>query len=333
VRIRETTAEVLNDFTARLDGLERGERVEVAEVAEAIAYANPLVAPEILSVAVSGMIDAKQKASALAFYKRIEGLALNDLDGLHRLLDEWTVKDALIVLDEVGRRIKVVEALQKLMGDHDVDELHVIHPLVTQARWLFGPEYDSPHYASNVGLRNAVSKVMGVEVAATAFHNARKRPDLLVRPDSTISSVASENFDPETGLATLRTILLVELKKGGFKIGRKEMDQAGGYIEDILSSGHLAGTPYIHAFVIGHEIDPKTTASRKIGVEPERGRVDAATFAGLISTANARLFRLRGVVEDRYPESSKDVLERWRQRPHEAAQLGISFPAPTTRSA
>jgi hypothetical protein len=330
-RVRETTADVLNDFTARLDVLERGERVEVAEVAEAIAYANPLVAPEVLSVAVSGMIDAKQKASALAFYKRIEGLALNDLDGLHRLLDEWTVKDALTVLDEVGRRIKVVEALQKLMGDPDVDELHILHPLVTQARWLFGPEYDSPHYAANVGLRNAVSKALKVDAAAADFHNARKRPDLLVRPDSTVSFVASENFDPETGLAAMRAILLVELKKGGFKIGRKEMDQAGGYIEDVLSSGHVTGVPYIHAFVVGHELDPKTTSARKIG-DPERGRVDAATFAGLISTANARLFRLRGVVEDRYPESSKDVLERWKQKPLEAAQLGISFPAPKATS-
>ena len=44
------------------------------------------------------------------------------MEGLHRLLDEWTMRDALTVLDEVGRRIKVVEALDKLEGDPDVDE-------------------------------------------------------------------------------------------------------------------------------------------------------------------------------------------------------------------
>lgn len=325
-RVHETTSDVLRDYTPRLEALEPGEQVEVAEAAEAIAHANPLVAPEVLAIAVSGLIDAKQKASALALFKRLAGLPQDDLDGLHRLLDEWTVRDALTVLDEVGRRIKVVEALQKLMGDSGVDELHVLHPLVTQARWLFGPEFDSPHYAANVGLRNAVQKALGIETQAADFQNARKRPDLLVRADSSVSFVATENFDPDTGLATLGRILLVELKKGGFRIGRKEMDQAGGYIEDILGSGHISGSPYIHAFVVGHEIDTKTTTTRRIGDPPEKGRVDAATFAGLIGTANARLFRLRSAVQDRYPESSKDVLERWRKAPSEAAQLGIHFP-------
>ena len=57
---------------------------------------------------------------------RIMNLLDEDLEGLTRLLDEWTVRDALTVLDEIGRRIKVVEALEKLMGDKGTDEVHVI---------------------------------------------------------------------------------------------------------------------------------------------------------------------------------------------------------------
>jgi hypothetical protein len=278
-RVQETTREVLSEHNARLEVLQPGERLEVVETVEAIAHTNPLVPFEVLSATVIGITDAKKRASVQALIQRIESLPHDDIAGLHRLLDEWSVRDALTVLDEIGKRIKVVEALEKLMGEPDVDELHVLHPLVTQARWLFGPEYDSLHYASNVGLRNAMMKVFNIATSAEAFENPRKRPDLLVRPDATLCAVVTEDTDPETEISFFRRVLLVELKKGGFTIGRKEMTQAEGYIEDLLNSGHVTGTPFIHAFVVGHEIDPKTTTVRRVGEAPEKGRVDAVTFA------------------------------------------------------
>lgn len=324
--VKETTAEVLGDFKPVMESLGRGERAEVAEVANAIAKTNPLVAPNVLSAAVAGVIQVKKNASVESLMRRIEGLPSDDIDGLHRLLDEWTVRDALTVLDEIGRRIKVVEAIQKLMGDKNVDELGVLHPLVAHARWLFGPEYDSPHYSFNVGLRNAVKKVFNVEVPTSAFNNSRKRPDLLVRGESSLLAVGTEDTDVETQIVTCRRVLLVELKKGGFRIGRGEMDQASGYIEDLLNCGHLTGTPFIHAFVVGHERDPKTTTTRKIGASGEMGRVDAHTFADLVATANTRLFRIRDQVEDRYPASADQLLAHFETNPRQLELLGVSMP-------
>ena len=230
-RVSETRDEVLSDFALAMTSLERGERAQVVDVVEAMAKSNPLIAPAMLSAAVAGIIESKKSASVQNLIQRIESLSEQDVDGLCRLLDEWSVRDALTVLDEIGRRIKHVEAIQKLMGDSGVDELHVLHPLVTQAKWLFGPEYDSPHYSSNVGLRKAVEQVFGTRPSGDAFQNPRKRPDLLVRSDSTVSAVASEDVDPETGIVTCRRVLLVELKKGGFTIGREEMNQAVGYVD------------------------------------------------------------------------------------------------------
>ena len=67
----------------------------------------------------------------------------HDIDGLDRLLGQWTVEDALTVLDEIDSRLSIIAAMEKLSGDPEADELHTLHPLVTQARWLFGPEFDS----------------------------------------------------------------------------------------------------------------------------------------------------------------------------------------------
>lgn len=325
-RVRETTAEVLHCHHAQLHSLEQGERYEIEEATAAIATSSPLLAPETLSVAVSGMIAAKQKTSPHALIQRILALPEEDIQGLERLLDEWSVRDAMTVLDEIGRRIRAIEALEKLMGDPEVDELHVLHPLVTQARWLFGPEYDSPQYASNVTLRTAMHKILGVTVPAAAFKNPRKRPDLVVLADSTISAVGAEDFDPETDLPVFRRILLVELKKGGFTIGRNEMNQAEGYIEDLLNSGHITGFPTIDAFVVGHVLDPKTTTTRRVG---DHGRVEAATFGTLVRAANRRLFNVREQVQDRYPDSGKDLVTYLRAKPGEASQLGLDLEPPT----
>jgi len=130
---------------------------------------------------------------------------------------------------------------------------------VTKARWLFGPDYESPLFASNVTLRNAVREVFKQDVPKEAFDNPRKRMDLLFLPDATLSAVATEDTDEASQLVTMRKVLLIELKRGGFKIGRKEMDQARGYIEDILHCGLLEGPPFVQAFVVGRELDPRTS--------------------------------------------------------------------------
>ncbi|TCG02820.1 hypothetical protein BZM27_53010 [Paraburkholderia steynii] len=88
------------------------------------------------------------------------------------------------------------------------------HPLVTQARWLFGPEFDSSEYASNVSLRTATEKIFAKRVDPSAFKNAKQRPDMLTLADATLSVVGTEIFDGTDGnLSRIRDVLLIELKK------------------------------------------------------------------------------------------------------------------------
>lgn len=316
--------ETLQGHAPALEQLAPLEVLEVAEVTRAITRKDPLVSQSTLDSAVQGVVHAKSEASRSRLIARVSELPDDDIEGLHRLLDEWTVKDALTVLDEINLRLKVVEAIQKLEGRREVDELAVLHPLVTEARWLFGPEYDSPTYSSNAGLRNAMRKVFGVKADPGSFENPRRRPDLLVLDDGVVSGVASEEVDPESLVATDRRVLLLELKKGGFKIGRKELAQAEGYVEDLLNSGHLSGRPYVHAFVVGHQLDSKTTSVRTLG-DPPHGRVEAVTFTQLVATAQVRLFRIRDRVGERYPSTAQGLLNLLQRDKREAEQLGLVY--------
>ncbi|MBE0599372.1 MAG: ATP-binding protein [Desulfuromonadales bacterium] len=301
-RIQETKETVYRENRTNLSELRPLAKLEVAQFIDDITTQSPTVQPEALSLAVQALINLEQSRSGAALLKRLSTFSEEDIEGLDRLLSDWTVKDALAVLDEIDRRITVIEAIKKLSGDPHVDELKTLHPLVTEARWLFGPEFDTHEYSSNVSLKNAVKKVFGATAKGCDFINSRKRPDLVILRDSTLSAVAVESFDSNSGLIKMQNILIIELKKGGFTIGRKEIDQAIAYVEDMLHSGHIEGAPFVMAYVVGDRISDRTSPTRGIGENPILGKVQAMPFGQLVRTAEARLFKLREKLHDRYDD-------------------------------
>lgn len=309
--IDEATLDALAPFRQQIGDLPPGAQHEVVEIVKQIVATDPTIEASAISAVATTVVRAKQNVQEVLI-QRIMAMNPEDQEGLNKLLDEWTIEDASQVLNEVGRRIKVVELLEKLMGDPNVDELHMLHPLVLSARWLFGPEFESPLYASNVTLTTAMKEVFGKVAPPGTFEKPRKRMDLLLLPDSTISAVATEEFDRDAKLVSLRNILILELKKGDSTIGRDEMFQAEKYVDDLLHCKVLSSRPYIHAFVVGYRVDSKTSGVKKVGErnQPEDGRIEAVTFANLVQTANARLFRLRDLVGERYPFEREALLKK-----------------------
>ena len=296
-------------------------RFEVASFARDLVKANPTVPPDTLSAAVQALINLERARGGASLLEKLTKLDETDIQGLDRLLSDWTISDALAVLDEIDHRLAVVAAIEKLCGDPSTDELHTLHPLVTQSRWLFGPEFDSSEYASNVTLRSATETIFGKRVAPGAFANARPRPDVVVLAEATCSVVGTETFDsPDAGLARIQEVLIIELKKGKSTIGREEMNQADGYIQDFLGSGAIDGTPMFRAFVVGHEIAAKTARDKEIKDEGVvRGKVVATTYHQLTRTAHKRLFRLKERIPARYDDvSGADLSARVMNRPSQA---------------
>lgn len=304
--VEESSEEALVRNREDFKGLSQLGRIEVASFARELVKANPTVHPDTLSAAVQTLINLEKSRGGAGLLEKLTKLDETDIEGLDRLLSQWTVRDALSVLDEIDHRLAVVTAIEKLCGDLATDELHTLHPLVTQARWLFGPEFDSSEYASNVSLRTATDKIFGKRVATTAFTNSRQRPDIVVLGDATCSIVGTESFDStNSNLMRIQNVLIIELKKGRSAIGREEMNQADGYIQDFLGSGALDGTPTFRAFVVGYEIAPKTSRDKEIKEDGVlRGKVMATTYGQLTRSAHQRLFRLKERIPARYEDVS-----------------------------
>lgn len=221
--IEATSEDALLQNRTELKSLGQGARIEVAEFTKAVAQAHPTISPDFLATAVQAVINLEKSKSGAALLLKLSELSAEDTDGLDRLLAEWSIKDALRVLDEINDRLCVIETIRRLASDPDVDELHTLHPLVLRARWLFGPEFESPEYCSNATLRTVAKQLFKRQEAQ--FINEKNRPDIVVLPDqSTIQLTGLECFDPfDPTIAQMQNILLVELKKGGFRLTRKEV--------------------------------------------------------------------------------------------------------------
>jgi hypothetical protein len=300
--IRETTKQIKEEYRQQYNELSPLAKYEFNEALENIAASNPTAREDAINLAVETVINLEKTRSGSELLHKLSKLSLEDIEGLNTLLENWSIKDALTVLDEIDRRISIVEAIRKLSNDPSVDELHVLHPLIASSRWIFGPEFDSPEYSSNSQLQTTVEKVFGKKINKDIFANHKKRPDLVALQNSTMSITGVSNFDNE--LTTLNKILVIELKRGGFKLTRQERNQAVGYVEDFMNCGTLIGNPYINAFVVGQSFDEKVQPIQTIENENkiEMGKVQICLFCQLVDSAEKRLFNLRSRLSERYSE-------------------------------
>lgn len=305
--VEAASEDALVQNRTELASLGQGARLEVAEFTKVVAQAHPTISPDFLATAVKAVIHLEKTKSGVALLQKLSSLPADDIAGLDRLLTEWSVKDALRVLDEIDGRISVIETIRRLAGDPHTDELHTLHPLILRSRWLFGPEFESQEYCSNVTLQTVARELF--KRTEAQFINERHRPDIVVLPEKTTWQMTGiESFDPvDSTLTQMQHVLVIELKKGGFELTRKEVNQADGYVQDIAASGAMSGSPFICAWVVGQKIAAGVERDKQLG-NPAYGRVRAATFGSLVDTANARLLRLRTVLADRYGGSSTDEL-------------------------
>lgn len=285
-------------------------RKEINDFIDDIILDNPDFNLDTLHLAVRAAINLEKSRAGMDLLRKLSTLSEKDINSLDELLEQWSVHDALVVLSEIDQRLKVIETLKRFCSDKNSDELHTIHPLVFKARWLFGPEFESPEYSSNNTLRQTISKIFNKKVDASAFINVRKRPDIVALKESSIQSLAIESFDGE--LVRIQNVLLIEVKRGGFSIGREEMNQADGYVQDIAFSGLGDISPKISAFVVGHEIEAKTAKVKEVYDADDSktlvGTVRAVTFSTLIDTAERRLFKLRDMLNERYDNLERDEM-------------------------
>lgn len=273
-------------------------RLEVNEIIRDIVTETPKVKQESVNLAIKTILNVEKSKNGKALLDKLSTMTPDDIDGLNELLSKWTVGDALAVLNEIDRRLAIITAIRKLSEDKTTDELHVLHPMIAESRWLFGPEYESSEFIFNNQMKTAVSKIFGNDKYYTSDANYKKRPDLICMSHSTIGVTGIPEISSNLGISQVRHLLIIELKRGGFKIDRQERNQAQGYIEDLLHS-NLGNNCKVTGFVVGESVADNIDNKLQIG---DNGILHTTTYSQLVDTAELRMFGLRRVIADRYED-------------------------------
>ena len=312
-QVEELQFDVIRETRDNIETLSLSGRRDVSMFIETITAKTPTISPDFLRTAVEAVITIEQAKKGEQLLNQLCQMSSDDINKLSDLLKEWDVDDILSVITELDKRIVVIEAIDRVYRDSKTDELHTLHPLVLNARWLFGPEFDSPMFVSNSALTTVVKTLFKDEdFDLSQIANPRKRPDIVCLNKSTIKAVCTDRLDDESvSIMKPDQILLIELKRGGFSIDSNEVSQAENYVRQIRKSAVLHKSATITAFVVGAHIGD-VDCNKKT----DSGNIHAVTYGQLVETAGKKLFNLRSQLTEHYEElGSESLVEKALREP------------------
>lgn len=172
-----------------------------------------------------------------------------ELENLNNVLKKWNINLAKVVLDEVEYRMRLVEKLQSRVINNLTDEVHELQPLFHRGLWIFGPEYETIEYTSNVGMTKVIQELFGKNIQGT-----RIRPDFAILRDSSVGLYSFPLYDDDGGEVGIDRMTIVELKKPGVPLGNDEVNQSWKYVKELLDKGLLLKKSKVTCFVLGSEL-------------------------------------------------------------------------------
>lgn len=132
------------------------------------------------------------------------------------------------------------------------DEVHELQPLFHRGLWIFGPEYETIEYTSNVGMTKVIQDLFG----KADIKGTRTRPDFAILRDSSVGLYSFPKYDDEGGEIGIDRLTIVELKKPGVPLGNEEVNQSWKYVKELLDKGLLKQYSKVTCFVLGSELVP-----------------------------------------------------------------------------
>jgi hypothetical protein len=229
--------------------------------------------------------------SQYGLIEQLHALKPDDLDDLHALLRDWTLRFAKIVLDEVEGRLRLVNEMSDKVSDPNAKEVQELQPLFKRGLWIFGPEFETIEYTSNAGMTTVIQKLFGSEQKGSLH-----RPDFAVLPDSSVGLYSYPAYDEEGGEVGIDRLVIVELKRPNVRISTDEKGQAWKYVKELYDKGHLQETSHVTCFVLGSHIDPNEGLKRT--EKDNRVVIQPMLYDTALNRAKSRLLKLYDRVKD-----------------------------------
>jgi hypothetical protein len=288
----EVKKNIIIDNLPGIKEMSSSDQDEVGNFISELQQSRTAIQPIDLKAATETFIKIKKSKSGLRFIHQLSKLDEEDIDILSKILDEWSIKEARVVLDLIHSRIKLIEELELKSNNPTTLELEELQPLFEKGLWIFGPEYESIEFTSNKGLATVAVDLLGKK--GFKAKESRLRPDFVVLPDSTISIHSCDKFNEDNESDDIEKILFIELKRGGFKIDLNERTQAEKYINILIREGAISKGTKIESYVIGSTI----LCDEIVIGELKNIKIIPIQYHRIFKKAEKRLLNLRKKIEE-----------------------------------
>lgn len=296
---REQKRAALHRSRGLLRELPEVSRKTVGAFVDEVIEKCPTISQRDLARTAEVLARMEQSRSGYELLSKLAACSPEDIDTWNELMKIWTATSAEIVLNELHRRLKLIERLQDLVMSSGVDELHDLQPLFERGLWMFGPEFESVDFRSN----RTLAEVIGNFLGGVTSNSPRRRPDFVVLPEGSIGVYAADGYDLSGEVSGIRKVLVVELKRTGFRLTQREVDQARDYAKEITRAGRVQGDARVEGFVLGSSFEeglaPLTHGSQ-VTITP-------MTFESLLARAHARTFHLQRRLREAQPAVDSDL--------------------------
>jgi hypothetical protein len=291
--------EVLSETAADLQLLSSVSRRVIGKATEQILSVCPSMTHGDLTRTVQVLAKMEKARTGYDLLSELAACSADDIDRWTEIMRRWTATDAEVVLGELHWRLELIARLQTLINAGRADELHDLQPLFERGLWMFGPEYESVEFRSNRTLATVVAELLGGDPKAASA----RRPDLVALADRSIGVYAADAYDSNGEVSGISRVLVVELKRAGFTLTRKEVSQPEDYVAELRSRNHVKPTTRFEVFVLGSKIAADAADDRKVG---DHTWIRPMAYERLLRRAHARTFNLLSKVKAAFPDVTSD---------------------------
>lgn len=298
---KERRKEIISANRDNLRRLPTLSKKQILDFADEVQVTCPTISIRDLSNVVSTLTKLESARTGYLLMDKLAQLDYQDLDGLYTVLDEWSIRDAQKVLGELQFRLELIDRLERLVDAKTTDELHELQPLFERGLWIFGPKFESIDFSSNRTLATVVKNFFGDAVLTIPKH----RPDFVIIPDTSLGIYSCDSFDSDNEVSGLSSVIIIELKRGGFTISFNEKDQAMKYARELKRTGRVTRETEITCYVLGSSVNPgaeEPSSEGNIIVYPR-------TYSSVLRQANARTFHLLKQLKD-FPTTQNNLFDR-----------------------
>jgi len=215
----------------------------------------------------------------------------DDYDKLHEVLTQWTVGMAKLVLDEIQTRLKLIGELRAKLNAVGVDEVHELQPLFERGLWMFGAQFESIDFTSNVGMTQVIKAIF----KDAAGRGSRNRPDFVVLPDSSVGFYARPSYDENHDEDGVDHLVILDLKTTGLALGTKETNQVWKYVRELRERGYIRKHTRVDGFVLGDKIE---SGENEMIARGDEVKIYPMLYTTILTRAEKRLLNLHGRVKD-----------------------------------